>query len=342
MANTVERLTYIDPKADDRLLHELTPTFEHQLNRHLGLTGVDKPGEWFWHEYIPYDVGRTFQPSEIWTPEDLPIPESVRSALIVGVLTEDNLPWYTEEINRAAKGNEALHDWNGRWTAEEWKHGHALHTFLAVSRLVDPVALERARMVQMETGQIPHSTRAIDGIAYVTFQELATQISHRNSGKLTQEQVNATVTDELPEQEKERRLIIGRSALGIMNRVAKDETLHYTFYRAAMDAALEIDPSSTVKAIYRQLAEFAMPGTGIPDFRRHAVRIARARIYDPEIHYSQIVKPLVHDRWMIGGLDGLSEEAKRTQEALMVLVEDLGAAATKFANRHADPDRPGA
>ncbi|MBA3757924.1 acyl-ACP desaturase [Candidatus Saccharibacteria bacterium] len=332
MSSTPESLTYIDPEDDDRLLHELTPTFERQLDRHLGITGEGKSGEWIPDHFIPFDVGKTFKPGEVWTPETLPIPESVRSSLIVGVLTEDNLPWYTEEINKAARGNEALHTWNGRWTAEEWRHGYTLHSLLSVSRLVDPVALERDRMVQMETGVIPHSTRAIDGIAYVTFQELATQISHRNSGKITQEKIEETVTDELPQEEKERRLIIGQAALEIMNRVAKDETMHYTFYRAAIDEALKIDPTSTVKAIYRQLSEFEMPGTGIRGFQRHAYRIAKAWIYNPHIHNEQIVQPLMK-RWNIDSLEGLNEEGKRSQEALLDLVEGIGATATKFATR---------
>ena len=57
------------------------------------------------------------------------------------------------------------------------------------------------------------------------------------------------------------------------------------------------------------MADFAMPGDGIRDFSRHAARIARAGVYDPVIHYEQIIKSLVVDRWKVGDLTKLDEPA---------------------------------
>ena len=57
--------------------------------------------------------------------------------------------------------------------------------------------------------------------------------------------------------------------------------------------AFELDPSGMVLATEREVTDFAMPGTGIPDFDRHAALIARAGIYDLAIHHSQIVVPVV-------------------------------------------------
>ena len=48
-----------------------------------------------------------------------------------------------------------------------------------------------------------------------------------------------------------------------------------------------------VLATEHEVKDFAMPGTGIPDFDRHAALIARAGIYDLAIHHSQIVVPVV-------------------------------------------------
>ena len=36
-----------------------------------------------------------------------------------------------------------------------------------------------------------------------------------------------------------------------------------------------------------------MPGTGIPNFDVHAQRIARAGIYDLDVHHQQILVPIV-------------------------------------------------
>ena len=169
--------------------------------------------------------------------------------MIVGEVTEENLPEYAIAIEESAAGNEVLLEWNNRWTAEESRHGYAIHVLMALGRLIDPLEQERIRMAQITKGQVPQPPTPLDAIAYVTLQELATQISHRNTGLLTKEHIDATITDDLPESEQIRRRIIGASALEIMTRVAKDETLHYRFYRSGLEAAMDIDPSQAVKAI---------------------------------------------------------------------------------------------
>ena len=59
-----------------------------------------------------------------------------------------------------------------------------------------------------------------------------------------------------------------------------------------------------VVAIERQVREFEMPGTGIVDFDTHARAIARAGIYDFEIHHDQILVPVVLRHWGIEDLTG--------------------------------------
>lgn len=332
----------IDPKVDDKLLDALVPTFEENYDRHLRMTGPGQSGRWYWEEMIPWSVGKTFKPGELWDPSMSPIPPEVQSALIVGVLTEDNIPWYTNRLDKRLGKNEAMREWTGYWTGEEQKHGTALHAFLGVTRLVDWRQLEDDRMIQVSGGEVPDPPSAIDGIVYVTFQEIATQIAHRSSGKLTDARIRETLDDEvldpttqepikMTEEEKDRRLVIAAAAKELMSRIATDETRHFTFYRDAVDAALEIDPSSTVKAIYRQLAEFQMPGTGIPNIRRHSVAIARAGIYNPKVHHLEIAQPLIEKRWKVAELDGLDESGKQAQAALMDLVEYLGSKVSRYS-----------
>ena len=83
----------------------------------------------------------------------------------------------------------------------------------------------------------------------------------------------------------------------IMKRVASDENRHHLFYRDLATAALELDPSGMVIAIERQVREFEMPGTGIVDFDAHARAIAKAGIYDFQIHHAQILVPVVLRHW---------------------------------------------
>ena len=70
-----------------------------------------------------------------------------------------------------------------RWTAEEGRHSIVLRDYLTVTRAIDPVALERARMAQVERGEVPQPDSTPDTMVYVALQELATRIAHHNTGK---------------------------------------------------------------------------------------------------------------------------------------------------------------
>ena len=59
-----------------------------------------------------------------------------------------------------------------------------IRDYLTVTRAIDPVQLERARMAQVECGEVPEPATPHDGFVYVALQELATRISHHNTGKL--------------------------------------------------------------------------------------------------------------------------------------------------------------
>src|SRR5437016_8833905 len=98
--------------------------------------------------------------------------------------------------------------------------------------MLDPVWVERGRMHQMCVG-FDDSTllNSFDGLVYVALQELATRVSHRNTGKLLDDPCGYE----------------------IMSRVAADENLHYLFYKDVVAAALDVDPSGTVCAIDRQV-----------------------------------------------------------------------------------------
>ena len=112
------------------------------------------------------------------------MPDSVRSSLFVNLLTEDNLPYYFRIIEQLFGRDSAWGTWVRRWTAEEGRHSIVLRDYLTVTRAIDPVGLERARMAQVECGQVPDPEPPHDGLVYVALQELATRIAHHNTGKL--------------------------------------------------------------------------------------------------------------------------------------------------------------
>ena len=137
--------------------------------------------------------------------------------------------------------------WVGRWTAEEGRHSVAIRDYLVVTRGVDPVALERARMAHVTNGFGPprkkrHKTDFLLSVAYVSFQELATRVSHRNTGKAAGDPV----------------------AERLLARIAADENLHMIFYRDLCDAALDVAPDQAMEAIADVVENFRMPGQGCP------------------------------------------------------------------------------
>ncbi len=300
----------IAPLDAPTLIAELEPTAADLLERHLA-----QAKEWFPHQLVPWGRGRDFEPGWEWSPDETALPDAVRSSLFVNLLTEDNLPYYFRTIEAMFGRDSAWGEWARRWTAEEGRHSIVIRDYLTITRELDPVELERARMAQVSCGQVPEPALPHDGLVYVSLQELATRIAHHNTGKLLDDPVGYEV----------------------MKRVASDENRHYLFYRDATTAGLALDPSGMMLAIERQVREFEMPGTGIVDFERHARAIAKAGIYDFQVHHDQILVPVVLRHWAIEDLTGLTDEAERARDSLLTRIERIGKAGRRLA-RHREED----
>lgn len=292
--------------ADMALLAELEPEAERLLENHYATTK-----EWHPHSLVPWSRGRDFEPDYEWSPEESNLSPEVRSALFVNLLTEDNLPYYFRDIERMFGKDGAWGEWVRRWTAEEGRHATVIREYLTVTRAIDPVALEQGRMAQMGGGKVPEPPTAMDGLIYVTLQELATRISHRNTGALIED----------------------RAGYDIMRRVAMDENHHFLFYRDAAKASIDIDPNHAVEAMERQIIGFAMPGEGIPDFAAHAKLIASAGIYDLAAHYEQILEPIVLRYWDLPNIEGLNGEAEQARERTIAYIEKSKRVADRIKTR---------
>ena len=295
-----------------KLLKEIEPVAGDLLNRHLGVAK-----EWFPHEMVPYSRGKDFVPGSQWDKNDADfgsvsneMSEAVRASLYVNLLTEDNLPYYSRDIDQLFGNDGAYGEWGRNWTAEEGRHSIVIRDYLTVTRAIDPVALERARMQQVRSGQVPAPLDLYEALAYLTLQELATRIAHRNTGKMMNDEVGEA----------------------IMSRVGNDENLHYLFYRDLATAAIAVDPSNMVIGIERAVRTFAMPGTGITDFEKLSREIARVGIYDLLIHHDQILQPVVMRHWKLEQLTGLTDEAEKAREALFKRIERIGKVGAKMAS----------
>ena len=297
----------MSPDYNERgLLIELEPEAGRLYDRHVKVAQ-----EWFPHDYIPYRLGRDFD-KEPWTPEQPRLTGVAQTAFEINLLTEDNLPSYHRLIHGMfGNGDGAWINWVGRWTAEEGRHAIVIRDYLLVTRSVDPVSLERERMSQVSTGAAPQFASMAHALVYTTLQELATRISHRNTGLLLDDPA-------------------GRA---VMARVAADENLHHLFYRDLATAAIEHSPSEMVIAMDCVVRAFAMPGIGIPDFASRARIMAKAGVYDFAIHHDQILVPIVMQRWALAGITGLSAEAEQARDRLVAYIERLDRVARRAQAR---------
>jgi acyl-[acyl-carrier-protein] desaturase len=289
------------------LMRELEPTVEANLNRHLSVAQ-----EWMPHEYVPWRLGRDFVGDEgvEWTPDQSSLSRVAQISFEVNLLTEDNLPSYHHEIATAFGRDGAWGTWVHRWTAEEGRHACCIRDYLLVTRAVDPIALERDRMSAMEVGYSAEGKDVVRVLAYVSFQELATRIAHRNTGRLCGD----PVADKL------------------MARISADENLHMVFYRDLVRAALDVDPDQTVVAIAAEVLGFQMPGAVIPNFNRKSVQIAKAGIYNLRIHRDDVVSPVLR-HWKVLDMTFTSPQAQQAQAELATHLDQLESLAQQYEER---------
>jgi acyl-[acyl-carrier protein] desaturase len=299
---------------DLQLLKELEPVVESNVNRHMSVRK-----DWNPHDYIPWSDGKNYYAlgGQDWDPEQSKLSEVAQVAMLTNLLTEDNLPAYHREIAMNFSMDGPWGFWVNRWTAEENRHGIALRDYLVVTRAIDPVELEQLRLEQVTRGFSPGQNQQIeadlfadslfDSVIYVTFQELATRVSHRNTGRACEE----TVADQL------------------LQRISGDENLHMIFYRDVSSAGFDIAPNQAMNSLHKVLTNFKMPGYTIPDFRRKAVVIASGGVYDPRIHLDDVVMPVLK-KWRIFEREDFTGEAARQRDDLAALVKELEDACEKF------------
>jgi len=304
-------MTLLDDRPSADLVRALDPVVATEIERHLTMAK-----EWFPHEYVPWAEGTNYDGiygGDAWDPSQSPVDGVSRTALVVNLLTEDNLPSYHRALTDTVGRDSAWGEWVHRWTAEEGRHAIAMRDFLLVTRSVDPVSLERERMDHMGRGFEGHAEgHVLTTMAYVSFQELATRISHRNTGKHTQD----------PGLDR------------LLQRIAADENLHMLFYRNVMGAAFEIDPDAAMEAVLDTVENFSMPGNEVEGFTRRSLTIALAGIYDLRIHHDEVLAPVLR-AWDVWDRTDLGPAGESARERLAAFMAGLDATATRFEEKRA-------
>lgn len=250
---------------------------------------------WMPHEVVPWGVGEDYIKVP-WTPEQSPLSPEIVIALETNLLTEDNLPYYHSIIANHIQAGSALEEWNGIWTAEEATHSQAIRDYMLLMRVMDPVVLERNRLSVMEKGFHRRFQSPFEVFAYTSAQELATRISHLETGRKADEPILRK----------------------ILNLVSRDENFHYIFYRSIVKAILDIAPELMLPAIANQFYGFGMPGGVLDDFSERSAVFAEHNIFGPLEYRDHVVKPILA-YWKIDQLRGLPPQIEKVQERILKL-----------------------
>ncbi len=228
--------------------------------------------DWSYAYLLPWEKGRNFE-REPWSPDQRRLREPLYVAVETALLTEANLPWFTVSLDGIFRGSlTVLHDFLRAWTAEEDQHSDLLQTYLLLTRNSDPGRLHQLRHQVVEQGFTVEYDTPIEVMVCTTIQELATRAFYLSVARAGEAQ--------------------DPDLARILRRLARDESLHYGFYRDVIAAHLYADPNY-VWPVARVLQDFNMPGHAMPDFNRRMKLIAEQAGYGPSEYYHQVVEALV-------------------------------------------------
>jgi len=262
--------------------------------------------DWAYHDYLPLDELRA-------DPQALPtLSTATNLAVETALLTEVNLPWFTTGLSSVFKGAlSPLRAFIQDWTAEEDQHALLLESYLLLSNNGDHRERARLRKLVVWQGWQPPVEDHFQAIAYTAIQELATRAFYLR----------------VAQQCRHEDPRLARA----LNRIAKDETLHYAFYRDAVKAHLHAEPNY-VAPLANVMLGFAMPGAEMPEYVRRSAILAREGIYGPDHFYSMVVDHLWRE-WDIDGLSPQSGEAREQQRRLIAHRDRLARIAARYAAR---------
>ncbi len=256
---------------------------------------------WFPNEVLPASFDNTpEQEAQLAQIRDRArgIPDPVRVAVALNLLTEEGLPHFHRLISVHMGPASPWSDWNYLWTAEEDRHGCLLRDYVRDARLFEMGALEKLQYQYIEAGFDPEwDSDPYRLLAYTSLQEKATQVSHANTGRLA----------------GKYEPVLRRS----LAHLAADEGRHYQFYRSSFAAVLEADPDQALESLNRVALDFAMPGNTIDGFEAMSHVVRKSDIFGPR-QYQKIVADLL-EFWNVGSLTGLRAVGAQAQEALMKL-----------------------
>lgn len=232
--------------------------------------------------------------------------------LVGDMVTEEALPtyesWLMDMEGVDQHGRNGWSKWIRHWTGEENRHGDTLNKYLYLSGRVNmrEVEITTHHLIndgfEVGTGRDPYRN-----FVYTSFQELATNISHKRVAKIAKDKGNKMLSK-------------------MCNIIAGDEMRHHIAYRQFVKTIFEYDPSEMMLAFEDMMKKkIIMPAQNLrqsggkmasafDDFSNAAQRLGVYTTYD----YIEILQKL-NDFWEISKMTDLNDEAEKARDYLVKL-----------------------
>ncbi|KQR71464.1 acyl-ACP desaturase [Pedobacter sp. Leaf176] len=247
------------------------------------------------------------------------------AVLIGDTITEEALPTYESwlaMVDGHSKDEEGgWMKWVRHWTAEENRHGDLLNKYLYLSGRVDMRQMEISTQYLIADGfDIGTGHDPYRNFIYTSFQELATNVSHRRVASLAKKDGDTLLS----------------KMCGV---IASDEARHAKAYKDFMNRIFEVDPNEAMLAFEDMMRKkIVMPahflrevGLKIGQTFGHFTDAAQRLGVYTAVDYVEIMQQLIID-WKIEGMRDLDDAGEKARDYIMNLPSRLLRVAERMKN----------
>lgn len=238
------------------------------------------------------------------------------AVLIGDTITEEALPnyeaWFHELDDLDRDRDNGWAQWIRGWTAEENRHGDLLNRYLYLSGRVNMREFEASTQHLIADGfDLGTAHDPYRAFVYTSYQEAATNLSHRRVGTLARKAGDASLSK-------------------LCGMIAGDEARHARVYQTFVEKIFEVDPSEMMLAFEDMMRKkIVMPahymrelGVEMGKTYGHFTDAAqRLGVYTSQ-DYTDILESLINT-WKVDHITGLNSAAEKARDYVMALPNRL-------------------